>query len=356
MGFVTTELVVRLEVPLKVSSVVCPAGVLVVGMVVGLGLMGPRAHAEKVAGPDKAKSAKAKSLPMLTVRELAAILWSSRVDCSKLTNDLQRRQCVGLVSARRSALANRSFVVRGDARAIAVSASGPISVSLFGCVACEQPMSIDGEALFATIGPGKVLQTDGAIRGPEISRTTIKPKSAAVWRKQVSPRLRAEFVVRLGGGEAWKQGSARGLRLQRVGHRLYDPCTGTPIHVSHPGVRLPIDASTCPATVAKPEPKPEPKPIDTSKKVPLRLTTNQLVTALRPAADAARECHEEYGVTGVARLRITVDGSGTVAHLTQRGDFVDTPTGACIDKAIRSARFPKFRAANQSFSYPLRLF
>ena len=62
-----------------------------------------------------------------------------------------------------------------------------------------------------------------------------------------------------------------------------------------------------------------------------------------------------YGVSGKAVFDLTVDNEGQITRLKQRGDFVDTPTGSCIEKAVKGITFPKTRKKAMSFTYPLVL-
>ena len=63
---------------------------------------------------------------------------------------------------------------------------------------------------------------------------------------------------------------------------------------------------------------------------------------MRPVVEAAEACHDKYGVAGVARMAITVFDDGT-AKFEQTGDFVDSPTAQCLDKAMRKVVFPEAR-------------
>ena len=74
-----------------------------------------------------------------------------------------------------------------------------------------------------------------------------------------------------------------------------------------------------------------------------------------PAREASNKCFEVYGVAGTARFRITISDQGQVVDLAQKGDFVDTPTGYCIEKAIRGISFPKSKKPRTTVDYPFML-
>ena len=68
-----------------------------------------------------------------------------------------------------------------------------------------------------------------------------------------------------------------------------------------------------------------------------------------------RKCFEAYGVPGSARFRISFSGDGDVIGLRQKGDFVDTPTGKCIAKAVKAVKFAKSRRSQTTVDYPFIL-
>ena len=54
-------------------------------------------------------------------------------------------------------------------------------------------------------------------------------------------------------------------------------------------------------------------------------------------------------------MRITIGGDGAILALDQTGDFAGTPTGECIDTAIRKVRFPKSKRPKTTVNYPIVL-
>jgi hypothetical protein len=68
------------------------------------------------------------------------------------------------------------------------------------------------------------------------------------------------------------------------------------------------------------------------------------------AVDArARACFA--GTQGLASLRLTVAPSGRVASATVSGMFAGSPVGACVERAVRAAKFPPWDGRPQRFSY-----
>jgi hypothetical protein len=62
------------------------------------------------------------------------------------------------------------------------------------------------------------------------------------------------------------------------------------------------------------------------------------------------------GRSGVVTADVTVRGNGLVSRARIRGaPFARTPAGRCMERAIRSARFPRFRKSVFRVTYPFRI-
>jgi hypothetical protein len=66
-------------------------------------------------------------------------------------------------------------------------------------------------------------------------------------------------------------------------------------------------------------------------------------------------CFERYRVAGLAKTVVTVSPDGRPTQVKVHGDLENTPTAACIETAVRFARFPTFDGAALSFAYPFTL-
>lgn len=133
-------------------------------------------------------------------------------------------------------------------------------------------------------------------------------------------------------------------------------------------------SSSAPSTSKKPRPKPKstepthevvkPPPVEEKvapvKTAPVASTANlpdqpskdQLKAALVAVQPKVNACGG--GDTGLATTSITISGpTGKVTSAkVVSGGFKGTPKGACIEKAVKSAKFPKFKKPTFSFSYP----
>ena len=51
-------------------------------------------------------------------------------------------------------------------------------------------------------------------------------------------------------------------------------------------------------------------------------------------------CYSEFKVQGMAMVNVVIGKNGKVSSATVSGKFAGTPTGACVEKAVKSASFP----------------
>ena len=307
------------------------------------------------------------SVDIQEIRGLAPYLWAYWAKCENLENDLSRRQCMGLRAARRTQVAEKLFRVRGDTRSLlagqydAAAKGSPFKV--YSCFACTSPIEARGVKLYV-VGQGDVTVFGTQILGPVIYekvRPYKKPEEAAQWKSDVAARLRSEYIVRINDEQPfWSRGGVQGLTVEVHGFRVYDPCTGK-IVVSTPKAKnLPRDEKTCTgadllALQAAREAAGKPKIVKTGPKLPPRLTPKDIQTALAPATAAAQQCFAIYGVAGEAKFRIKISGAGKVTEIEQTGYFPQTPTGDCMEEAIRATTFPQTQKASTTVNYPFVL-
>ncbi|MFH2008797.1 MAG: hypothetical protein ABI333_19575 [bacterium] len=90
--------------------------------------------------------------------------------------------------------------------------------------------------------------------------------------------------------------------------------------------------------------------------LPARLSFGQIRTGVYRIIGTARACYNRYRVAGTCTVKVTVSGaSGRVSGAQVLGKFAGTPTGRCLSRAFKRARFPKFSSGSQSFRFPIRL-
>ena len=85
-----------------------------------------------------------------------------------------------------------------------------------------------------------------------------------------------------------------------------------------------------------------------------RLSPGQIRIGVGRIMGAARACGHRYKVPGTCRVRVVIRGStGRVSGVSILGTFRGTPTGRCVARAFRRARFARFKNASQSFIFPV---
>lgn len=89
------------------------------------------------------------------------------------------------------------------------------------------------------------------------------------------------------------------------------------------------------------------------RKLPKRLERRQIVAGMQAIRGPVRACFDRFRVPGMALLRVTIGAHGRVSKTKVSGLFAGTPTGACVSRAVQSARFPQAKNAT-TISYPFQ--
>jgi hypothetical protein len=88
--------------------------------------------------------------------------------------------------------------------------------------------------------------------------------------------------------------------------------------------------------------------------LPKRLSPGKIRGGVGRIMGSARACGRRYKIPGTCRVQVVIRGStGRVSGVSILGTFRGTPTGRCVARAFRRARFSKFSNASQSFVFPL---
>jgi hypothetical protein len=75
------------------------------------------------------------------------------------------------------------------------------------------------------------------------------------------------------------------------------------------------------------------------------------MTAVHPLIHA---CYEELAVPGTAMVNVVIGKSGRVTSAVVVGRFAGTPTGACVERAVKRARFPESDGFATPYPFQLR--
>ncbi len=94
----------------------------------------------------------------------------------------------------------------------------------------------------------------------------------------------------------------------------------------------------------------EPEPEEDLPEQPTREQVQASLSAVRPAIAACVDGH------GRIPVRVTILGSGRVTTaVVEDTFFARPPTGSCIARAVRTARFPRFSDDRLVVLYPFQI-
>jgi len=84
-----------------------------------------------------------------------------------------------------------------------------------------------------------------------------------------------------------------------------------------------------------------------------RLPRSEIIAGLDAVKPLIHACYEMYRVSGTAMVNVRGALDGSVRAANVKGRFAGTPTGACVEAAVKTARFPA--SLGFALSYPLQL-
>jgi len=91
---------------------------------------------------------------------------------------------------------------------------------------------------------------------------------------------------------------------------------------------------------------------DPTEVLPENLSRQQIQTGMSGIRPRVQACNQQYRVPGTVNVDITISRAGRIQSASVSGRFAGTPTGSCVEKAVKAATFPKFSGAPISISYP----
>jgi hypothetical protein len=89
--------------------------------------------------------------------------------------------------------------------------------------------------------------------------------------------------------------------------------------------------------------------------LPDQLDKGQIVSGMQRIKGRVAGCYDQYKVPGLAMVSVTIGHSGRVSSARTSGSFSGTPTGSCVEHAVKSASFPAFKGPSQTIQYPFML-
>lgn len=358
-----TRLIARRVPSRLVATLAILTATAAAGLASAAGDSAPELAAKPAAAPAASYEALAKGA--FRTRDVATLLGAFVDRCDGEKRDLERARCRTTQAYLKGVLPQRTFVTPADDPAvIAVSDYDAgvkgYHVALAGCVACTKPVAVGRarERRFITLRePQK--DAESLPKAVEVSKSTLGFDNlieAKKWLDRVRPFLRAEFLFQPADSE-WSFGPSRGYALKFVGGRIFNRCTGEVLTSHPPSVGLAdlpvgsredeacLEGSSGPAVADR----------DEDSKLPAELPRDAIANAMTRIRPQVFACFEKFKVPGTAQLTYTVAGNGMVQSIRVGGAFDGTPTGECVLDAGKNARFPRFKAPSQQFSYPFFL-
>ena len=84
------------------------------------------------------------------------------------------------------------------------------------------------------------------------------------------------------------------------------------------------------------------------------LARGAVVSGMNAVKPKVQECYNQFKVPGMATFNFTIGKNGKVSSSTVTGKFAGTPTGACVEKAIKTATFPPSDGLSASYAFPIK--
>ncbi len=323
---------------------------LVTNLALALLTLGSRAHAEDETFATKAQGAQ-------RLHRIEGLVWAATAVCDA-GDDVQQRQCRRVRDDRYKQLSAGTWIVDADTDAFEVGAwngaKKSVPISLSACIRCAG-VEVDGKTWYVTGGAAPHFAPhfeSGKLKAVALhdnARAFADAATAAMWSKAVAS-ARVELLVKLAAKPRWSTEGKSGLALEVLAYRVVTPCDGTVILSSPPSAPLEPDKRACAAGA----PHPSVAEAEAGPQVE-QLTASIIDGAMQPVVDAAWKCYGQFAVIGKARLKITVTAEGGIGTYEQQGDFSSTPTGACIDKAMAKAHFPRVKKTKTTILFPITL-
>ncbi len=84
------------------------------------------------------------------------------------------------------------------------------------------------------------------------------------------------------------------------------------------------------------------------------LSKSAVVAGMNSVKPKVAACYNDFKVQGMAMVNVAIGKSGKVTSATVTGKFAGTPTGACVEKAVKSANFPPSDGLQTPYPFQLK--
>ena len=84
------------------------------------------------------------------------------------------------------------------------------------------------------------------------------------------------------------------------------------------------------------------------------LAKGAVVAGMNGVRGKVAACYNEFKVPGMAMVNVVIGRNGKVTSATVSGKFAGTPSGSCVEKAVKSAGFPPSEGLSMQYPFQLR--
>jgi len=84
------------------------------------------------------------------------------------------------------------------------------------------------------------------------------------------------------------------------------------------------------------------------------LAKSAVVAGMNSVKGKVADCYQQFKVPGMAMVNIVIGKSGRVSSATVTGKFAGTPTGSCVEKAVKTASFPPSDGLSTPYPFMLK--
>lgn len=295
-----------------------------------------------LAAPALADTFEAVATGARRVAHLDDVVWALTAPCDQ-GGDIAERQCRQIRDARAATLVGATLIVVAERAALTLGAWSPatrsLPVALSACIDCTG-VAVEGRTWHLM---GKPARIEGGRVTTELlidnARTFGTAAAAQAWLGSLAA-ARIEMVVTVPEKRRVMVGGKDGLQFDLRAYRVIAPCTGAIAFADPPSAPVAAERAACSPAEIEPVPA---------------LTKELVREAMQPVLEAAAACYATYKVPGDARLALTIAADGSIASYTRSGAFRDSPTGACLDAAVKRAAFPRSLRPTTTIGYPLSL-
>ena len=84
------------------------------------------------------------------------------------------------------------------------------------------------------------------------------------------------------------------------------------------------------------------------------LSKGAVVSGMNGVKGKVSGCYAQFKVPGMAMVNVVIAKSGKVSSATVTGKFAGTPTGTCVEGAVKTASFPPSEGLTTPYPFSLR--